>query len=102
MKIDNLSTDNFYNTIKESDKMILVDFYADWCTPCKIVSPVVAQIAEENEGVKVYKVNIDENPQLAVDFDVRSIPNLISFKGGEVYKRLVGAYPKESIMQIIS
>ncbi len=101
MSIQNLTTENFKTTICESDKTILVDFYADWCMPCKMIAPILDEISEENEDVLVFKVNIDENPELASEYSVKSIPNLISFKNGEVYKKALGAQPKDSILELV-
>ena len=102
MKIENLTKDNFKATIEASRKPVIIDFYADWCMPCKMITPILEEIATENkDGVAIYKVNIDENQELAVEFSVRSIPNIMSFKEGKVYKTIVGVQPKEVIKKLI-
>lgn len=102
MSIGKLNTSEFKQVIESADNIVLVDFYADWCGPCRMVSPLVEEIAEENKNVSVYKVNIDESPDLAAEFSIMSIPTLISFKDKNVYKTLVGARPKEDIEDLLS
>ena len=90
MKIK-LSTENFEKEVLKSEKPVLVDFYADWCGPCNAMAPVIEELAKELEGkVKVGKINVDENPDIAVEYNVMSIPTLIVFKNGKEEKRLVG------------
>ena len=96
------TTENFSTEILASDKVVLVDFYADWCGPCRMVAPVVAQIAEEYaDRAVVGKLNVDENEEIAVRYGVMSIPTLIAFKNGEVAGKLVGVQPKEVIERLI-
>jgi len=103
MNIPKLDTSNFKQTIESSSKPIIVDFYADWCGPCKMVAPILEEIASENESeMTIYKVNIDENPELAREFSVMSIPSIISFKNGKIYKRAVGVQLKQSLIQLIN
>lgn len=101
MSVVVLTQQNFEQEVLKSDKPVLVDFWADWCGPCRMVSPVVDEIAAENANIKVGKVNVDEQQALAQQYGVRSIPTLIVFKKGSIYKTAVGARPKESILQMI-
>lgn len=102
---DNIVTatdDQFEDQILKSEKPVLVDFWADWCVPCHMVSPVVEEIGQENEAkLQVAKLNVDENPRTAQRYGVMSIPTLILFKDGEETARVVGARPKEAILQEI-
>ena len=89
---------NFDAEVLQSSIPVFVDFYADWCGPCKMMSPVIDQLAAEYEGkIKVGKVNVDENNDLAVKYDIMSIPNMIFFKNGQPVDRIVGAIPKPQI-----
>ena len=89
---------NFDAEVLQSDLPVFVDFYADWCGPCKMMSPVIDKLAEEYEGkIKVGKVNVDENGDLAVKYGIMSIPNMVFFKNGEVADRVVGAIPKPAM-----
>ena len=91
---------NFDAEVLQSDRPVFVDFYADWCGPCKMMSPVIDKLAEEYEGkIKVGKVNVDENGALAVKYGIMSIPNMIFFKNGEVADRVVGAIPKPAMKE---
>ena len=101
MAVVKVTSEN-YDEIKNSEKTVLLDFYADWCGPCKMVSPIVDQIAEEYEGkVKVGKVNVDDEEDLAAQFGVMSIPCLVAMKGGEVVTKKVGVQPKEGILAML-
>ena len=87
------------NEVLESDKPVLVDFWAEWCGPCRMVGPIVDQIADENgEKLKVMKLNVDENPNTAREYGVMSIPTLLVFKGGQPEKRIVGAKAKSALL----
>lgn len=90
--------DGTFNDAISADKPILVDFWAEWCGPCRVIAPVLEEIAGENDGVTIGKLNVDHNPQVAATHDVMSIPTLILFKDGVEKKRFVGAAPKHRLM----
>jgi thioredoxin 1 len=92
-------TDATFGTdVLESDKTILVDFWAEWCGPCRAVSPILDQIAEEHAGkIEIVKLNVDDNPQSAMNYQITSIPAMKVFKGGEVVKTVIGAKPKPAL-----
>ena len=97
-----ITEQNFEQEVLQSEIPVLVDFWATWCGPCRMVAPLVAQIAEEQEGViKVGKVDVDEQPALAARFGVMSIPTLMVFKGGEAVSTAVGARPKAAIEDML-
>lgn len=100
MAVIKVNKDNF-NMVLTSEKTVLVDFYADWCGPCRMVSPIVDQIAEENPQYLVVKVNVDDSPELAQEFGVMSIPMLLVMKGGEVVNQAVGAQPKAALLALL-
>lgn len=97
-----LTNDNLESVIKESGKTVLVDMYAEWCGPCKMISPIIDDLVKEYEGkLEVIKVNVDDNPVSAAAFGVRSIPTLLVFdKNGELVKRQAGAIPKSKIVEL--
>ncbi len=97
-----ITKDNFEQEVLKSDIPVLVDFWAVWCGPCQMVGPILSEIAEENEGkIKVGKVNVDEQPELAQQFGIMSIPTMMVFKGGEKVNQQVGAVPKEEILKLL-
>lgn len=97
-----LSSANFKEEVLDSDKAVLVDFWAEWCMPCRMIAPSVAQIAETYKGkLKVGKVNVDEESEIASTYGIISIPTLLVFKGGQVVKQKVGALPKHEIENLV-
>jgi thioredoxin 1 len=100
--IGSVSDADFQSAVLESDTPVLVDFWAEWCVPCHMVSPVVEEIGlEKGDGLKVVKLNIDENPQATRRYGVMSIPSLVLFKGGQEVARVIGAKPKDAILRDI-
>lgn len=100
MKPITFTDENFENEVINSDKPVLIDFWAVWCGPCKIIAPVVEELAGEYEGkVKVGKLDVDENQQVSIKYGVRSIPTLLIFKDGKVKDTIIGAVPKAQIVQ---
>ena len=101
MAVVTITTENFEAEVLQSEKPVLVDFWAVWCGPCKMMSPVVDEIAEETDAIKVGKINVDEQMPLAQKYGVMSIPTLILFKNGEVAAQTVGAQPKAAILKML-
>ena len=101
MSVVHLTMENFQREVLNSEKPVLVDFWASWCGPCRMVAPLVDQIATENQEVKVGKVDIDAQPELASAFRVMSIPTLMVFKEGKLTKTTVGARPKAAILAML-
>ncbi len=101
MAVIELNNNTFKNEVLESKGIVMVDFWAPWCAPCRMLSPVVDQVAEETAGVKVGKVNIDEEMDLAVQYGVQSIPCIVVFKDGKEVNRSVGVVPKAKLQQLI-
>lgn len=101
MSVITVTKENFENEILKADKTVLLDFYADWCGPCRMVSPIVDEIAEEHPEFKVGKINVDEQPELAAQFGVMSIPSLFVMKNGEIVNQSLGAKPKAQILAML-
>ncbi len=101
MSVLKITADNFDEEVINSDKPVLLDFWASWCGPCRMMSPVVDEIAEERTDIKVGKINVDEEPELAKEFQVMSIPMLVVIKDGEIANQTVGAQPKASILALL-
>lgn len=101
MSVQTITKENFDAVVLKSDKPVLVDFWAAWCGPCRMVSPIVDEIAEEREDITVGKVNVDEQTELAIQFGVMSIPTLLVFRGGQVAQKSIGALPKAQILALL-
>ena len=101
MAVINITSANFESEVLHSDKPVLLDFWATWCGPCRMLSPIVDEVAEERGGIKVGKVNVDEQPELAGQFDVMSIPTLLVFENGKLVNRAVGARPKSGVLSLL-
>ena len=101
MSVLHITKENFVNEVLNSDRPVLVDFWASWCGPCRMVSPLVDEIAAEHPEIKVGKINVDAQPELASQFQVMSIPTLMVVKNGQVTQRTVGARPKNQILALV-
>ncbi len=97
-----LTKDNFESEVINSNKPVMVDFWATWCGPCRMIAPVVEQIANENDNIKVGKVNVDEQMELAIKYKIDAIPAILFFKNGELVKKSVGFSEKNELLQIIN
>lgn len=101
MKVMNISRENFQTEVLKADRPVLLDFWAPWCGPCRMVIPIVEEIANERADIKVGKVNVDEQPELASAFGVMSIPTLVVMKDGKVVNQSMGARPKKDILAML-
>ena len=101
MAVVTITKENFEQEVLQSTKSVLLDFWASWCGPCRMLSPVVDEVAEERTDVKVGKVNVDEQPELAGQFGVMSIPTLLVFEQGKLVRQAVGARPKASVLDLL-
>lgn len=101
MSVQTITKENFDQLVLQSDRPVLVDFWAPWCGPCRMVSPLVDEIAEERSDVVVGKVNVDEQPELSAQFGVMSIPTLLVFKEGKLAQKAVGARPKDALLALL-
>ena len=101
MKVLHINKDNFHKEVVSSEKPVLLDFFASWCGPCRMVGPILDEIAREREDIKVCKVNIDEQPELASRFRIMSVPTLMVLKDGQVMEQSIGARPKHQILAMV-
>ena len=101
MKVLHSNKDNFHKEVLHSEKPVLLDFFASWCGPCRMVGPILDEIAEEREDIKVCKVNIDEQPELASRYRIMSVPTLMVLRDGNIVEQSVGARPKHQILAMV-
>ncbi|SCI41945.1 Thioredoxin-M [uncultured Eubacterium sp.] len=96
-----INKNNFQNEIMDSEKTVLLDFWAPWCAPCRMVVPIIEEIAGERPDIKVGKINVDEQPELASKFGIMSIPTLVVMKNGKIVQQISGARPKNAILEML-
>ena len=101
MEILKVTSENFEEEVLKSDKTVLIDFYADWCGPCKMLSPIIEAVANENEDIKVVKINVDNAQDLAIEYQVMSIPTIVVIKDGQEVNRTVGVVSKSQIEEMV-
>ena len=97
----NINKNNFQNEVMNSDKTVLLDFWAPWCAPCRMVVPIIEEIAGERPDIRVGKINVDEQPELASEFSIMSIPTLVVMKNGKIVQQVSGARPKKAILEML-
>ena len=97
----NINKNNFQNEVMNSDKTVLLDFWAPWCAPCRMVVPIIEEIAGERPDIKVGKINVDEQSELASEFSIMSIPTLVVMKNGKIVQQVSGARPKKAILEML-
>ena len=97
----NINKNNFQNEVMNSDKPVLLDFWAPWCAPCRMVVPIIEEIAGERPDIRVGKINVDEQPELASEFSIMSIPTLVVMKNGKIVQQISGARPKSAILEML-
>ena len=101
MSAININKNNFQNEIMDSEKTVLLDFWAPWCAPCRMVVPIIEEIAGERPDIKVGKINVDEQPELASKFGIMSIPTLVVMKNGKIVQQVSGSRPKKAILEML-
>lgn len=101
MSVITLTSQNYEQEVIASDKPVLIDFWASWCGPCRMLSPVVDEISDERDDIKVGKINVDEEPDLSKQFGIMSIPTLVVMDGGQIKNKSVGVIPKEKILEML-
>ncbi len=101
MSVIHITKENFQKEVMNAEKPVLLDFFADWCGPCRMVAPIVEEISRERTDIQVGKINVDEQPELAARFQVASIPTLVVMRGGKIAKQMVGARPKAQILNML-
>ena len=97
----NINKNNFQNEVMNSDKPVLLDFWAPWCAPCRMVVPIIEEIAGERPDIRVGKINVDEQPELASEFSIMSIPTLVVMKNGKIVQQVSGVRPKNAILEML-
>lgn len=101
MEVLKVTSENFEEEVLKSDKTVLIDFYADWCGPCKMLSPIIDDVAKENENIKVVKIDVDTAQDLAIEYQVMSIPTVVVIKDGQELNRSVGVVSKSEILEMV-
>ena len=102
MNVCEITTENFDQEVNNSEKPVLIDFWATWCGPCRMMTPIIKQIAEENENIKVCKINVDNEPELARKFGIMSIPTLVVIENGQIKKSSVGLVSKDKVLEMFN